>query len=342
MPPQIMAFGYNDDLFDHLYADTPDTQTAQLYTFRLGGLWRYSETSTASDVGSEVILTKFPANSHKSIDQKLALLGEMIAPLTALRTSSSAMLQNLFNAFGSRDTVSVPTLDIASLEPLDVVYDSNFLTMIENSVICGDLDYANVQAVATGRIRGGVGQVLDTSTSSATRNIQATRLMPNIPLQFHKAPDQITKDDIGWALRLHPAFLANTKRIVQLSTDASAVTHGGIWAVDYTGFGFIPRLRVTSILNTGDLGHIIVENRDVQADTLHSLMDFSTYPILYHCTPTNPSTQEITLTMNWYYAHRDVELTYRLDDMKMHWVYLTMNVWGSNVNMNVVGSRTRS
>lgn len=348
MPPQISAFGYNDDLFDHLYADSPDVQTAQLYTFRLGGHWTYSEHAAASDTGSEVVFTKYPVNSRLSIDQKLSALASMISPLTALRTSSAAMLQNLFNAFGSRDTVSVPTLDMNALQPLDVVYDPNFNIMIENAVVYSEVDFSNVQAVATGRIRGAVGVVTDGRESYSMKEI-ASNMMPNIPLQFHKAPEQITKEDIGWALRLHPAYLSNKKRIVQMSTDAEAIAHGGIWSVDYTGFGFVLRMRVTSILDTGDLAHDVISKRNFDNDlvhsvggTLHSLMDFSVYPILYDCSVSVDESHDYTLSLNWYYAHRDVELTYRLDDMKMHWVYLTMNVWGSNVNMNVVGSRTRN
>lgn len=137
MPPEIVAFGYNDDLFDKIYLDSDDVATAQMYLFNIQGTWQYEE--ELSDDGAFLEWWKFDYDGF-NVQNMLDRLNWQVNRLAALHTSSTAMMQNLFNAFGSRDTVQVPLLNFDDLTPVEMVFDENILTMVENMVLCPETE----------------------------------------------------------------------------------------------------------------------------------------------------------------------------------------------------------
>lgn len=331
MPPEIKAFGYNDDFFDAIYMDSDDITTAQLYVFENTEYWEYQE---SPELGASLVPIPFGV---KNIGARLVILSNMISRLSALRTSSTAMLQNLFNAYGSRDQVQVPTMDINTLTPLDFVKDDNILTMIDNLLIC-HRDCATLSRIIPDHESSNIyGHMWINEADIAG---PATYLIFNLPLQFHKPYDLITQEDIGWALRLHPNFC--NKKLIALWDD----THSGesatvMTADEHMGFAVCRSLRIASINDNGMIRLTEQIDRHEESRVMR-LGDFKAHPIqVFAYNRVDPNTMTITCHLGYYDGRRDVEATYRIEDIAMHWTYLTMEMWGSNVNRNVVGTRTK-
>lgn len=334
IPPEILAFQYNDDLFDALWADTADIRTAQIYAFRTCGCWMYNEEVDGAP-GARLEFKPYP---NQSIYFRLSTLAQQVEKLTALRTSSTAMLQNLFNAYGSVDTLQVPTVDMLTLMPLDVIYSPDILTMVENMVVCGwdKIEVSHIQAdAATNDING---HIWIPSPVGA-------ELYFNLPLQFHKPAAEITENDIGWALRMHPAFLSQKKFKAYTTEHPAGVDLSHVTSDGYTGFAICTDIHIVRFKDDGSISNDMLDSRRLTASTYSHLMntlDFSTAPLFVDFEDVTPTGATVfTYKLNWYSARRDVELTYRREDMQMHWTYLTQTLWAGNVNRNVTGTRTR-
>lgn len=330
MPPELGVLGYNDDFFDHVFMDTNDPQTAQLYIFRNSHYWIYSE--ELMDAGPCVQPLVHP--EHTTIQARINLLGQMLDRISNLRTDSTAMLQNLFNAYGSKDTLQLSTLDINLLQPLDFVYDPNMLIAIENASMCPS-DTMTVSAI--------VGDAAQQTINGHiwVSNPERPEIFFNLPLQFHKPYETITRDDIGWALRLHPCFM--NQRVFNaylpgntVPSQVSAVTCDG-----YSGFAYLVQFSIASISDDGSISYTTFARRQMPSDdTFNLTLDFTAVPIFVSY-ESELIGNESHVTLTSYSAKRDVELTYRLEDMSMHWTYLTQALWASNLNRNVSGSRLK-
>lgn len=337
MPPDIPAFGYNDYLFDHIFADSDDLQTAQIYLFKNKVYWLYDE-EAKGDVGAQLIPIEL---GNTSIEARLTRLGFMISKLTALRTSSTSMLQNLFNAFGSRDTITVPTLDINEITPVDIVHDPNIGTMIENMTL-KHWDYVKpsiISAKVNGRINGGIYARANDADGLAALWMYSA----NLPLQFHKPFDAISHEDIGWAMRLHmPMLEAKKQTVVPYGTSGSSETEylPALWADGYEGFAYCAGVTMASLQSNGAITFSSAATPAASQAIIAESLDFHYRPIWVSGLGVADGARVMYALTN-YYAARDVEFTYRLEDMKMFWTYLTINQWAANVNRNVLGSRER-
>lgn len=332
MPPELKAFGYNDDLFDAIYMDSDDIKTAQLYIFENKEYWTYEEDA---EYGSRLIPNTF---GNKNIGARLLVLKDMISNLSALRTSSTAMLQNLFNAYGSRDQVQVPTMDINTLTPVDFVKDDNILTMIDNMVVCPQSGATLSYIVPEHENSNIYGHMW---INEANMN-SAINLIFNLPLQFHKPFDMVTQEDIGWALRLHPNF-CNKKNIPLWDADHVGNAAVVMTADEHIGFAVCRGIRIVSFNDRGTIAELDNElTLRSQVSAPYWVSDFKAHPIFVQSSPEVDFTHlHAHVRLRNYFAGRDVEATYRIQDVAMHWTYLTMEMWGSNVNRNVVGSRAK-
>lgn len=333
MPPELAIFGYNDYLFDNIYMDTEDIATAQLYAFKNDCYWLFRE--GVREEGATLDRIPFAA---LSVSAKLARLSGMVKALSALRSDGAAMLQNLFNAYGSRDTIQVPLLDINGLEPVRFVYDPNVLTMIENCVPClgESMTISSFQATQYGFNQ----HVFINNPAGADKYF-------NLPLQFHKPFDSITHEDIGWALRLHPMFIEQKAFDYYTPTSTLPVHASHVTSDGYVGFGIVTSMSVVSINASGSFTRTNFTSRGLY-DTAHweswtRLLDFAARPLFvdYFLEERTEADDPYNYSLVTYTADRDVEVTYRLEDTQMHWTYLTINVWAANVNRNVGGSRMR-
>lgn len=340
MPPEMSIFGYNDDLFDSLFADTTDLDTAQLYVFRTSGRWVYS--STGSIRGSRLLYTE---NARReSIEDQIAHLSQMVLELTALRTSDTAMLQNLFNAYGSKDTARIGLLDINGLQGLPIVYHEGVLTMIEN---CNwgalkPVDYASPDGPYTA-----VTDIeVDSESSNLIGHVFATVIedgphrWPNLPLQFHKPLTEITNDDIGWALRMHPTFTALKKFTVTDRTDTSVTIDNVMTCDGMVGFAVPATISVASFNDDGTFNVQTWNSRSVNGAA--GAFYESVFNDFRHCPLFVKGTFNIIdglYTLDYYTAERDVEFSYRVGDLQMYWTYLTQAVYAGNIIRAVEGTR---
>lgn len=332
-PPEIAMFGYNDDFFDYIYTDGEDPTTSQLYVFRNQKYWLYEPDLFAEQTRTGIV--PMPSPLGRSIAARLLILNHQVQALTALRTSDTAMLQNLFNAYGSRDTVQIPLMDFGNLAPLEFRFDPNMLITIENANVCvpGEVEVSDYVTVpATNSIEGSL---------FIRQNGDQTHCAPmfNLPLQFHKPYDQISQQDIGYALRLHPAFLNHQKAHVSVGAQDSEIAL--ISSSAFTGFAALTGVTTAWISDTGAIATNVLSGRAVHSGwEIAMFSDFAAAPIQVDYRHTGDWSTAENLTLVYYTAARDVEVTYRLEDMAMHWVYLTQTVWAGNVNRNVTGSRS--
>lgn len=192
IPPEISLFGYNDDLFEYIYMDSMDITTAQLYVFHNATAWWYSE--EICEAGASLIPLDITDNS---MSRKMLYLSEGVKRISNLRTTAYAMLQNLFNAYGSRDLLHLPTIDVNELKPLEFVYEPGLLSAIENMVMC------NPDEVTFSRYQAEAG-TSDINFHMWANTAQKPACMFNLPLQFHKPFAEVNQLDIGWAMRFHP------------------------------------------------------------------------------------------------------------------------------------------
>lgn len=353
MPPELAIFGYNDDLFDAIYADSPDLSTAQLYAFRNKMYWQYEETAgTDEDVDYGAYLHHVVRwdSEPKSIGRRLSQLNEMISKLTALRSSSSAMLTNLFNAYGSRDTITVPVLDYDTMSPLPIVYDEHMLMAIENCVPL-HCNWANTTLNPTGALITDIyapGDRTEVDAAVLAGSVgDLTDLAIDLPLQFHKPASDVTQDDIGWALRFHPSFKSLTYETVHY--DAPSVPQSAYFLTPggEEGFGFIDGFRIVIMSpNENEFGTFQFFTRTLgtsQESQYHWNLtrDFKASPIGISWTYVRDTDGKLTYTVDRYTANRDVEYTTRHADCRMYWSYLAMDLWASTVNRNVVGTRAK-
>lgn len=337
MPPEMTIFGYNDDLFEGLFTDTPDLDSAQLYVFKSAGYWKYS--STGSIRGSRLKYSK--ALPGMSIENKIQTLAEMVEALTALRTSDTAMLQNLYNAYGSKDTARVGLLDINGLQGLPLLYHEGVLTMIENCCwgktvpfnysAPTDVQYAAVTDIEVDSASSNLnGHVFCTANNAAR--------WPNLPLQFHKPITELTNSDIGWALRMHPVFTALKNITVTNRADEEVTVPNAMTCDGMVGFAIPSTISVASFNNDGTFNIQNWFTREGQSEAgawYESVFnDFRHSPIFVGTDFENNS-----LLLNWYNAERDVEFSYRLGDLMMYWTYLTQDVYAGNVVREVQGTR---
>jgi len=337
IPPEIGIFNYNDYLFDNIYYDSDDPTTAQLYVFKNEEVWEYDETGFQDGPQLKLIKTGI-----WTIAQKLDQLESMIMKISAMRTSSSAMLQNLFNAYGSKDTLQVERLIVTDPLQVDFVYDPNILTMVENSLIATPEDI-NISYIVPRHdesfIKGYV----------YFKNVEHdTYMAVNVPLQFHKPVEDVTPEDIGWAMRLHPIFL-RLDRFNPVDAD-----HDGSEYIEQltchglSGFAIARSCNIALFPKNGRVITVPFERRRTddyerlteQYFTSWLAQDFHAAPIIVEVQITETDANTKTM-ISMYSAKRDLEVTYRLEDIFMYWNYLTLHVWAANVNRNVEGSRTR-
>jgi len=336
MPPEIMAFSYNDDLFSEIYADSPDAATCQLYAFQNQYVWMYSEAS--SDHGAQLIpvQTTRPDRAVASVADKLMLLSEMIQAVSVLRTDSGAMLQNLFNAYGSRDTLQVPLLEYGAINPLVPIYHSGILTMIENAKVTNLNDVTITPITADANSNTVIGHVF-----VKPQDTSVAKCVWNLPLQFHVPAAQVTKEDIGWAMRMHPAFLTQ-KPIEWWDEGGQLHEESRLTADGFTGFAFLTNVKISAIQDDGNSHEYIYDmwRQPLDQFDYRYFYDFSSHPITYSSIWTIAE-DKTTHTLWSYEAKRDVEVTFRQADIEMMWTYLTQTVWAANVNRNVTGSRIK-
>jgi len=337
MPPELPIFGTNDFMFEKFYLDSPDTTTAQIYAFFNSQVWFYEEMENPylSAVTMKVPMT---------IGEKLDTLESVIMRLSALRTSSTAMLQNLFNAYGSKDTVRVPTLDFASLEQVEFVYDPNVLTMIENMVIANPQDVTISDIVPNHELSMLTGYVYLKDSK------HDTNVAVNLPLQFHKPWEEIMPDDIGWALRLHPIF-HTLDRFAPKDEDHTGEDYiEELSSAGLTGFAIATSCTIHQYGKYNEVGYIwglyrrnpsTLQDYQAMMQSSWAARDFSAAPMLVDASITGTDTDTVKTQIQFYSGHRDVEVTYRLEDVYMHWTYLTLNMWAANVNRNVLGTRNK-
>lgn len=338
IPPELGIFGYNDDLFEAVFMDSPDVTTAQLYAFKNAESWVYYEDATpapaimpfampGTNIGS--------ASRTRTLDDMLDRIELMLNNITGLRTNANAMLQNLFNAYGSRDTIHLDLLDINNLQPVPFVYDERILTMVENMVLCNPTE-VNITPIYALDDTGSIWAHVYTTSPGGKYTI-------NVPLQFHKPFDQVSPEDRGYALRLHPSFRVR-KKVKQPGTLEEERWISGYFADGFTGFAIA---RTTEVFVMDNDGTYTVWNwywdmtNDAANARYNIYQDFKAHPICVQVSTTSTA-DTINYTLRSYMAARDVEMTYRLEDLNMHWTYLTMNVWAADVNRNVRGTRTGS
>lgn len=318
VPPEMALFRYNDDLWDCIYADSPDLRTAQLYIFRNTDYWVYVENNEP-----------YPCLAHQrpsaevTVGAKIERLRGVVDRLTALQTSSTAMLQNLYNAYGSKDLIKVETLE--NITPVEIRYDEKMLIAINNIAFVDPALTTITDIVANpinNRCEGHV--YLDTS------GVGGLRSAVQLPLQFHKDFSAVDKDDIGWAMRFHPSF-----RVWKTFTeyrDGGSQTTTALTADGYTGFAFVTQGVVTTLDDNGGFSYSRITPAETGWTWISS--DFEYAPI-----PINATADGLALSVTAYLARRQVEVTYRLEDIRMFWVYLTALLYGSDLNRNFTGDR---
>lgn len=329
IPPEITMFGYNDDLFSKVYMDSPDESTAQLYIFQKDTAWKYSEEENPEGA----MLIRTPLANLGTVGYRIEVLNTAIAAVSALRTDSRAMLQNLYNAYGSKDTLQIPTLDYTSLSPVEFEYNELILTAIENMTICdrSRVEISPIMAFnSENKIEHHVYVDLSAGIDEACIAVAA-----DVPLQFHKPAAALTADDIGAALRFHASFRNLAMIQVADSTDPSGVvTKRALTADGYIGFALVSRLYVATLKDDGTVKQYAISHQmsSFQGEATRNdevLRDFHQAPVFKSIVVEDPDEDNnYVYTLESYTANRDTELTYRLDDLQMHWTYLTQTVWG--------------
>lgn len=328
MPPEIGAFRYNDGFFDAIFTDSEDFQTAQLYVFRNAQGWMYTEEAEGGPCLMNI-------NLGRDIESRLAVLSQMIKRLTALRTTSVAMLTNLFNAYGSKDTIRVDRLDITNFTPVAFRYDENILTMVENMVVCAP---------------GAVSVSYITETPDQTHlsghiwvNENYFSMLFDVPLQFHKPSDSVTQGDIGWAMRLKPSFRIQRQITVRTPEAPTGQVVDAFTCDSFVGFAICRDVRFAHIKDDGLAQTYTLSSRQLTSSNLENYVlagDFKARPILIAFGSTvHDNVRDIELY--YYTAQRDVEVTYRLEDLTNFWTYMSVSLWGANVNRNVTGTRMK-
>lgn len=333
-PPEILAFGYNDDLFSAIFTDTDDVETAQQFVFRNAGGWVYNEDADENCVGLDFI--EFSAN-YTSIDAKLNFLRSQIQAISALRSSSNVMLQNMYNAYGSKDTIQIPLMDVDFPSGLPLEYNERMLMSIENCVICGSqLQTASYYSEPVHNGITGGPYYLASDYSSFPQDA-----VINLPLQFHKDASAVTHDDIGAALRFHPLFNYFEFASIKSSIGRDSVAMPALHSWDYMGMGLITTLTVTRRKVDGAWQTSSINHRRMNSYLdIALLQDFAHAPMLTIVSTNGSwSDTDIEVVLDEYTGARDLEVNYRVEDAKMFWTYLTQNVWGANVNRNSQGSR---
>nr|AVX29471.1 capsid protein [Marmot picobirnavirus] len=339
IPSEMALFGYNDDLYAHIYADTSDVLTAQQYVFASTGSWVYSDDQVHE--GSSIIFKEWPYNPEgkrwKTIDEMLDRLEEMILAISAYRSNSSALIQNLRNAYGTQRLRVVLPLDTQNLIPLDIVYDPDMLISIENASLqdqvwpSGFVSSADLSSVR------GTPFIVDDDESVVIQKYG----MINLPLQFHTPAPSITQEMIGRALRFHPCFQTRENAMVYTASVPQGEKRNVITPDGCYGFAIITRLVVGFVDDNGELETVSILNRRDAANYAVNVMmlnDFAHAPSLIYCTHQKTDTTE-TLTLEAYSACRDVELTLRPDEMQQWWIGLTEIAWGTNLSREVRGAR---
>lgn len=322
IPPEISAFMYTDDLFDVIYADSENLQTAQLYIFRNREYWVYDE-----EADPYPMLRHFAHDGPITVGAQIERIRTIVNKLTALMTSSTAMLQNLYNAYGSKDLVKIASMEEANVSSVDIVYDRDMLTSIENLTIF-DPESVTITNIAADPVNARCeGHIFYDQVNGDAR------CLINLPLQFHKAPEEMTSEDVGRAMRFHPS-LRTRKSFTWYPGNGSRITGDHVAADGYTGFTIVRKLTMAVLQDDGT--YLNYEAPSYGNAWAVRAADFKNSPIAMIAT-----TAEGIPTLMSYFAHRDLEITYRLEDIRMFWTYLTINMYASDVNRNSTGSRTR-
>lgn len=344
MPAEMALFTINTDLFDAIYADSPNVQAAQTYIFSSTGTWEYVEDS--SDDGAYVRFIPWPhytLNGDKSlyvrsIDSMIDRLKEMIDAITS-NTDSALLIQNITNAYGTQRLFNVIPVDYSSLNPLFVVYDEYMLVSIANTTLAPWVNPGGYIASASQHSVIGSPWLSLNPDASEDDLRRAAYMSVNLPLQFKKDIDSITPELIGRALRFHPAFTTYRRNVPVM--DGDTVLHGQniVYPGGCYGFALIQGMSVATLsARQSRIDVVDVTSRWVERRTQMLLADFD------YCPPTveaDMTVQEssVFIKVLQYSSQREVELTLRYDEMLQWWIGETEIAWGTNIIRDIRGTR---
>lgn len=347
LPAELGVLTVNNDVYSCLYADTPDTENAQIYAFASNSYWLYNEETGhdgskieyhtwADTIGS--LGGKMGSNRFRRIQDRLDTLFKCVDRITR-NTQSQTMLQDLLNAYG---TGAMLELELgSSLDQVDIVYDENMLKSIENATLVdGIKPYAIAASVNVGGVIG---------VPIVTEPDNHYGVAVDIPLQFHTDCSNISEDDVAYALRFHPHF--NETGVIQnVPNVEGAVPVENVEGIYSNGmYGFALLIKCTISVFSGIRPGVemftryeVTRRTYNMMDVINMFGDFAHAPILIDADLqiTGEGRDAIRrVVVKSYTAARDTELTVPYVYLEQWYRGICENAWQSNLIRDLKGQR---
>lgn len=352
VPKKLSSFmDVSSDYYDKVYLDNT-SENAQFYIFNPIGWYKYDETldpagavleyktfwddlntPKASNDPSAPNYSPNYGNHTYSVQDLIDKFGELVMDITHL-SDSSAILQKLFNAYGTDNLYMIPQIEHEDKVPY--VYDSGFRNTIRNMAWFDGISYARYTVDPNREIVLGR-PTWDTNPASVDSSYVN---LINLPLQFSDAPSKINDKNVADALVLHPV-LGYSRRWEE----------GGLWHLTYdfgNQMGFAIPCEVDLIGyawdsngNLDNFDEYKISSR-YSANGISHFTDWAFYPPMVNAKRTANvlDMSSITVTLNRYYTERETELTISQSDLKYWFRAFALGVYNTTERLATKGQRS--
>lgn len=340
MPAELPILTINNDLFSAIYADSSDVANSQLYLFASNGYWVYNETrySNGACIQFERWGENFgdAASGFKSIPDMLHAIQRQLNLITT-NSEASALMQDLYNAYGTGALLRIDYLQPDSIVPLE--FNENMLISIENATIANGCAFCDIVADTLKGITGApMIPAYDTYLSSII----------SLPLQFHTAPEVVTDEMIAHALRFHPSFLAQGKWNQNFNGTAelnSCFASNGMYGFAVvTSFDISIYNGMPSGANSKMFEKLVITDRNQGSwPVTNAFGDFNHAPLLVNMeirfSGGEGKDRVRTLILHSYSAKRDTEITVNRGFLEQWFRGFCENAWSTDITRASRGQR---
>lgn len=341
MPAEFGVLLANYDLYDKMYADTPDFNTAQLYIMRSSGYWVYDET-TIPNMGASLAFHYWATDDHVgSIGDMLIALNRQVSAIIT-NSESYHMMQMINNAYGNQSARYLTVDEFDAQSTVGVAFDPLMLVSIENANLVSDLAATTIVSAPAPNYLLGAPYVPSGDPGAKGACI-------TLPLNLHVPEDQVTDELIARALRFHPLFEMNMETQVYVPDTSTTSAVRGLFCNDYCGFAIPGGARVYywNITGSGELTmgeYSCAGKTDIKSyDQVMSFLSFNQAPPLVYSTIATQGNAEdgfaYQVDVKSYTTSRDLELTLDKDRLRYWFIAMTERMWAAREVRQTRGQR---
>lgn len=342
-----------DDYYSKVYLDDT-SENAQFYMFMPSGWYAYNEeedpagaTLTFKTFWSDLNTPKLTDaqhpnyhNHHYSLRDLIDLYTDLIMDITQY-SDSRAILQKLYNAYGTDKLYKIPEANLEDKVPY--VYDAGFRNTIRNMAWFKDITYAKYTVDPNREIVLGRPKYVLKDAKNLNNGVGANFI--NIPLQFSDAPAKITDKMIADALVLHPTF-GYVRRFADETTPSKYRME-----VDFGNqFGFAIPVEVSLIsahYDSNGVMQMFTENKFADRDDMYgfkasTMLDWQFRPTTLWANVGTVGTQleSMKIALVRYFQERETEVTISQASLAYWFRAFAIGVYKTNEVMKTKGQRS--